>query len=334
MQTATRIPFQHMLTAVFALLISGLIFLPVAKGDVMVLQNGAVISGKVLQQESSGVLFQTEGGTYRYPLAWVKDVKIEAATAPHASDNGRTIPDWAQIVSALANSGFAPAIQQVPATVIGQGKFKNVPYVSFRCAYGGYEINIFGDLSQPAAVQIGAMGYLQNSAEAKTNCVHFICSVLANADARKMVRTLKWNEKDVETNGDLTFDTLLPGEMGSYGGWWISVYNQDALAHARASDAELAGLALPRVATAQPMSIGSPAPAITNNIVVIETNPAPVATTQSGQITSYGTYTPADGWTAEELANAHPATATPVNNSDMVYPRTYDHKDGAYRRRR
>jgi hypothetical protein len=279
-----------------------------------------------------GVLFQTEGGTYRYPLALVKDVKIEAATAPQVSNNGRAIPDWAQIVSALANSGFAPAIQQVPATVIGQGKFKNVPYISFRCAYGGYEINIFGDLNQPAAVQIGAMGYLQNSAEAKTNCVHFICSTPASADARTVVRALKWNEKDVETNGNLTFETLLPGEMGSYGGWWISVCNQDALAHARASDAELADLELPRVATAQPMTATSaPMAAVTN--VAAATTAAPT-TYNSGQITSYGTYTPADGWTAEEIASAHPATVAPANNSDMVYPRTYDHKDGIYRRRR
>ena len=53
--------------------------------------------------------------------------------------------------------------------------------------------------------------------------------------------------------------------------------------------------------------------------------------TQSGQITSYGSYTPAYGWTAEELAAAHPATATAAaNNADMVYPRTYDRTAGTY----
>ena len=141
-------------------------------------------------------------------------MKKEAATVPHVSGNGRVIPDWAQIVSLLANSGFAPAIQQVPATMISYGTFKNVPYISFRCGYGDYEINVFGDLNQPAAVQIGAMNYLHQTAAEKTNCVNFICSVLANAADRKMVRALDWNLKDVKSNGSMTFETLPPRIQG------------------------------------------------------------------------------------------------------------------------
>src|SRR5206468_11936408 len=38
---------------------------------------------------------------------------------------------------------------------------------SFQCRSGGYELNIFGDLSKPAAVQIGAMAWLKGSDEAK-----------------------------------------------------------------------------------------------------------------------------------------------------------------------
>ena len=75
----------------------------------------------------------------------------EAATAPHVSNNGQVIPDWVQIVTLLANSGWSHAMKQVPAPVTGYGNFKNVPYISFRCDYGGYEINIFGDLNNPAA---------------------------------------------------------------------------------------------------------------------------------------------------------------------------------------
>ena len=48
-----------------------------------------------------------------------------------------------------------------------------------------YELNIFGELSKPAAVQIGAMAYIKLSAEARSNCVNLICSVLANADYRQ-----------------------------------------------------------------------------------------------------------------------------------------------------
>src|SRR5450432_2263266 len=124
----------NLVFGLLAVIVFGL--LPLLKADVVVLQSGVVLTGNILQQDANGLLLQTESGTYRYPLGLIKEVKKEAATAPHVSNNGQVIPDWAQIVSLLANSGFAPAIQQVPATVIGYGTFKNVPYISFRCGYG------------------------------------------------------------------------------------------------------------------------------------------------------------------------------------------------------
>jgi hypothetical protein len=192
--------------------------------DVLVLQSGVVIAGNILQQDNSGVLMQMEYGIFRYPSAIIKEVRKEAATAPHVSNNGQVIPDWAQIVTLLANHDWAPEIKQVPATVINYGKFNNVPYVSFRCAAGGYELNIFGDLNNPAAVEIGAMSYLNNNAAAKSNCVNFICSILANTADRKIVRTLNWSQKDVQQNGNLSFETLMPGEWGSYGGWCLMAF--------------------------------------------------------------------------------------------------------------
>ena len=151
--------------------------------------------------------------------------------------------------------------EQVPATVINYGNFNSVPYISFRCAANGYEINVFGDLNNPAAVQIGAMNYLKQSDEARSNCVNFICSVLANPDDRKAVRTLNWNQQDSQNNSGMTFQILQPGEMGSYGGWWVSVYNENALASARASEAELASLTQPRAAAPQPMTTATNAAA-------------------------------------------------------------------------
>ncbi len=207
--------------------------------DVVILEKGGVLTGKVLKQDDDGVLIQMESGTHRYPRSWIKEVKKEPAAAPHVSNNGQRIPDWAQIVTLLANTKWSDGLKQVPATMIETGIWKNVPYISFQCQYAGYELNIFGDLGKPAAVQIGAMSFLKNSDEARSNCVSFICSVLANADDRKMVRALSWQQKDVQKNKGMTFETVMPGEQGSYGGWWVSVYSEDALAASRASDEEL-----------------------------------------------------------------------------------------------
>ena len=303
----------------------GLWFQPLLQADVVVFQNGSVITGNVLQQDGSGVLIQMDSGTYRFPLSSVSDVKKEAAAAPHVSNNGKRIPDWAQIVSLLANNGWARGLKQVPATMIENGVWKNVPYVSFRCASGGYEVNIFGDLNNPAAVQIGAMSYLCNNAEAKSNCVNFICSVLASTDARKMVRALNWSRKDTQKNAGMTFETILPGEWGSYGGWWVSVYNDSALANAQASETELlaitqpSSIAQPPVAAAQPATAAPPAATPANGVNQSgaaasqpAASPAPAqpvtTTTSSGVVTTYGAY---PAWTAEELADC-PASHAPA----------------------
>ena len=42
-----------------------LIAAPTAQADVVVLQSGTVITGKVLQQDANGVLMQMEYGTFR-----------------------------------------------------------------------------------------------------------------------------------------------------------------------------------------------------------------------------------------------------------------------------
>ncbi|MGA2788094.1 MAG: hypothetical protein ABSF60_11255, partial [Verrucomicrobiota bacterium] len=331
----------------------GLFLQPSLKADVVILQTGTVITGNVLQQDGDGVLLQMESGTFRFPPASVRDVKKEAAAAPHASNNGQRIPDWAQIVSLLANNGWAQGLKQVPAAVINHGVWGNVPYISFRCASGGYEINVFGDLNRPAGIQIGAMSYLSQSTGAKSNCVNFICSVLANADDRKMIRALNLNQKDLEKKGGMTFETILPGEWGSYGGWWVSVYNDNDLANSHASEAELLGLVQPRVATPPPVAATAQPAATTTNVAaqseVASSQPAPppaqpvTTTTGSGVVTTYGaTYGEYPGWTAEELAAARPVASAPYpaatadkpastgdqaypsTTADKVYPRTYD----------
>ena len=326
--------------------------LPLLKADVVVLQTGAVITGKVLQQDGEGVLLQMEYGTYRYPLAMIRDVKQETAAVPSAIRSGQSIPDWAQLVTLLANNNWAQGLRQVPAAMIEKGNFKNVPYVSFRSASGLYEMNIYGDLNHPAAVQIGAMNYLHQTAGEKSNCVAFISSVLGNAADQKIIRALNFEQKDVQKNGDLTFETILPGEWGSYGGWWISVYNANELAGAQASSAELLTLTQARVAAAPPVTATNVASQPVATIPPAATiAPPPATTTDSGQITTAGNYSYSYGygttygaWTAEELAAARPVTATyptatgdktyATANAGMVYPRTYTRDGGTYGQRR
>jgi hypothetical protein len=332
--------------AVFAL---ALMTTPRLQADVLVLQSGSVITGKVLQQNTNGVLLQMEYGTFRYPLNLIKEVQQEAAAAPHVSNNGQTIPDWAQIVSLLAQNAWADNLQQVPAPVINYGMFNNIPYISFRCAGGGYEVNIYGDLNAPVAIQAGAMTYNSENAAAKSNCVNFVCSVLASAEARKAVRALDLSQKVMTTSAGMGFETLLPGEWGSYGGWSLVVFNPATLASAQASAAEMAALAQPRVATLPPALVSAPPPASAGTMAgstdATTSTPASAQPTTSTYETYYGygtTYAAAAGWTAAEIQEAHPAVqpatypgntdkaAYPASTPDTVYPRTYTRSGGTY----
>lgn len=315
------------------------------KADVVVLESGAVLTGKVLQQDDDGVLMKLESGTHRYPKSWIKAVKKEPAAAPHVSNNGQRIPDWAQVVTLLANTGWSQGLKQVPATMIEAGIWKNVPYISFQCRSGGYELNIFGDLSQPAAVQIGALSYLKSSAEAKSNCVNLICSLLPNADDRKMVRALSWEKKDGGKNGEMTVETIMPGEFGSYGGWWVSLYEEKALAAARASDEELLTLTRPPAPAAQPAAVPAQTAATTAGAVVPADAPPsqPPAQDTTSQPASVTTYQTVPYWSEAELAAARrvgpgaPGTpgapgVHPAGTAAKVYPRTYNRTGGTYGR--
>lgn len=275
------------------------------KADVVILQDGKVINGNVLQQDSDGVLVQMDYGTFRYPLSWIKDIRKETNTPPNESSNLQRIPSWEKIISTLATNKWAHELKQIPATVIDNGVLQDVPYVSFRCASGGYEINIYGDLDKPAGVEIGAINYLVKSDEAKSNCMDFISSVLANDGDEKIVRALNLNQKDLEKKEGMTFETTFPNEPDSYGGWWISIYDENSLTNARASGSELLAITQPRIAP-------KPQPIVVNSQPIV-TTPESVST-----------------WSPNEFLYSRPSTSDYSGSSGTVFVRGYTRKDGTY----
>jgi hypothetical protein len=284
---------------------AGTLFHPSAKADVIILEKGNVITGNVLQQDSDGILIQMDYGTIRYPTSWVKDVKKETVTTSTNSPGRQRIPSWAKIISMLATNEWAHELKQIPASVIDNGILKDVPYVSFRCNASGYEINIYGDLDNPAGVEIGAVNYLLKSDDAKSNCVNFISSVLASADDKKIVQGLNLKIKDVEKRDGMTFEITLPSEPDAYGGWWVSAYGESTLATARASGPELLAITQPRIPPKPQLVAVAPHPAVTPPDSV-------------------------SSWSSEDLSNARPSVSDSSNTGGRVYVRGYYRKDGTY----
>ncbi|HXC34357.1 MAG TPA: hypothetical protein VNV43_00680 [Candidatus Acidoferrales bacterium] len=270
------------------------------RADVIILQNGDVMTGTILQTNSDDVLVRFDYGTYSYPQSQIKDVRVETNASP-VQYSPQRVPNWAEIISALATNSWAHDLKQIPATVIDNGVLKDVPYISFRCNSAGYEVNIYGDLDKPAGFEIGAINYLVKNEDAKRNCVNFISSLLNNNDSA-IVHALSTSQKDLEKNKGMTFETTFPDEPDAYGGWWVSVYDESALAKARASGAELLSITQPRVAPSQQQAV--------------------ISTWQSNSTTR----DPSSNWSANEMSDS----GNSGYSGDRVYVRGYYRRDGTY----
>jgi hypothetical protein len=269
-------------------------------GDVLILKDGRVIKGDILQQSANGVLIRLGYGTFTYPMTLVKDCKKDFPK-PQSSAEQKIIPEWDVVLMRLATNQWADELKQIPATVIENGIFQNVPYISFRCAFGGYEMNIYGDPDNPAAIEIGILKHLLNNKQAKSDCVAFISSLLNGEKNKAMVRALRLDEKDSITNGTFTFETTLPTEPDAYGGWWISVYDASLLEKARATGDELLTITQPRI----------PPPRQQTVVSVV----SPVVTTN---------------WSANDFSYSRPVATGSSPSSGRVYVRGYYRKNGTY----
>lgn len=148
------------------------------------------------------------------------------------------------VIERVGAESWGTGLKQIPATVIDQGVFRNVPYLSFRCAVD-YEINVYGDPEQPSGVEIGCYRTLLTSDEAKENCISLIAGLLKRDDLMVAVKYANRN-KDMLAVKEWLIEVTPPDEPDAYGGWWISVYAVKALDAQRASAKELATVSVAR----------------------------------------------------------------------------------------
>jgi hypothetical protein len=229
----------------FCGLAGALLILPptITSADTLVLQSRSV-SGTVLQTNGDNVVLLTDYGTLNYSLGIIKEIKIDRAEAVESTTTAR-LPEARNLVIFLSRLSWAANLRQIPATVIDKGILRNVPYVSYRCGEA-YEVNIYGDPNAPAGIEAGVTGTLVNDDAAKNHCTGLISGVLGRSADREVLKNLNL-QKDLKTSAGLTFEITPPSAEDSYGGWWISVYSEQQLNQARASDAEMKDISLTKV---------------------------------------------------------------------------------------
>lgn len=207
-----------------------------AIADTIVLSNDQPIGGKIIQTNGDDVLILTSVEAFNYSHARIKQIETEPVNVAEPSSISR-LPDFQTAVSFLSKQPWATNLTPIPSTVIDNGILKNVPYSSFHCG-ADYEVNIYGDLQNPAGIEIGIYRKLPANDSAKDNCFNFISSILEQPEDRQVVRSLN-RTKDSKTRNELTFEITPSTAPDSYGGWWVSVYLENQLNQDRASDTDM-----------------------------------------------------------------------------------------------
>lgn len=214
-----------------------------ARCDTLILQSRSV-SGTVLQTNGDNVVLLTDFGTLNYSLGIIKGIKIDSAEAVESNTTAR-LPDARSLVIFLSRLHWAANLRQIPATVIDKGILRNVPYISYRCGEA-YEVNIYGDPNAPAGIEAGVTSTLVHDDAAQGHCTGLASALLGRSADREMLKNLNL-QRDLKTRDGLTFEVTPPSAEDSYGGWWISVYSEQLLNEARASDAEMKDISLTKV---------------------------------------------------------------------------------------
>jgi len=279
-----------------------------ANADVVVLTNGTVIRGTILQQTSGSVVIRSDYGILPYARPTIKQFSKDYQRPPLERDQSTAgLPSWGRVVDHLAQQKWATGLRQIPATVIDKGVLRHVPYLSFKCGTD-YEVNIYGDPDNPAGFEIGIHDSLLDKKSPQDRCVQFIKDLLPSDAAREALVKLG-RKQGTALVGDLTLEVTPSTAEDSYGGWWVSAYYDNKLASARASEAELVEITVPKSQVDK---------------VSVAANSAPATATSCSQ------------WSTSDLRLARPTPSRQTGyasgsaSAGQVYVRGYHRKDGTY----
>jgi hypothetical protein len=120
--------------------------------DMLILKDGTVVRGLIIKNTWDSVLIQEKFKEGNYPKSRIVRIVDNADTESLYTDINRQgrLPSWRVIANDLRTHDAIKSLVEIPATVIDNGDFKNVPYKSFR-VNNDIELNIYGD---PEAAQI------------------------------------------------------------------------------------------------------------------------------------------------------------------------------------
>lgn len=213
--------------------------------DSLVLSNGTVVRGLIIKNTSDSVLLQQKLREINYPkkdIVRINDNIDSNAIFTEMNRKGK-LPSWRVIANDLRTHDAIKSLVEIPATVIDNGEFKNVPYKSFR-VNNDVELNIYGDPENPAGIELGIYGPKSGNVRLRKVLRGYLAGFLTTRGEIKALYSLNLDKGTAEAN-DLTLEITPKDAPDAYGAWWVSLYNRKDLQSVRLSDGEYARLVRP-----------------------------------------------------------------------------------------
>jgi hypothetical protein len=205
--------------------------------DQIMLKSGTRVSGTIVAQSKDRVIMRVGQGAavYSKKAIWriYEDITDQSPITRVLKRD--ELPPWWVPLSDLYHEDWVNTLKSVPAGPIDHGDLHNVPYVSFR-ANRIYEMNIYGDPSDPAALEIGYYGNMWfASHDAQKRCRQFLGSYLTSLKQLQAIYQLNATGGELSVSG-LTIKITPRSASDSFDGWWILVWNPAKLSAARCKD--------------------------------------------------------------------------------------------------
>ena len=216
-----------------------------AEPDSILLKDGSLHRGLIVQNTSKEVLLQGRYSIQSFPKSEIVRIRNEADIGLEftKANTPGDLPAWRVMVNDLRNNDAVKSLEQIPATGIDNGTYKNIPYLSFRINEL-IEMNIYGDPDDPGAVEFGVYGKQVSNDKTRRVLRSFLAGFLSSRKEVGAIYSLPFTGGK-SCVGDVCFLIIPPSAPDAYGGWWISLFNPKKLEAARLGDAEYAKLTRP-----------------------------------------------------------------------------------------
>jgi hypothetical protein len=214
-----------------------------AAADTVQLENGGKVEGTVVKETGAKVLVCLQHGMVELEKKDIKDIVKSRIDEEEEKYSAARLPKWQTCIKIAVRQDWGSRLRQIPATVIDQGVFNDVPYLSF--SSGNFELNIYGDPELPVGIELGVKKDSVRSVAAKRSCRDFMMAVVREKEDKEVLKSLDLDESKKERDG-LTFEVTPTTADDAYGGWWISVYDASELENSRATAAERRAITVTR----------------------------------------------------------------------------------------